>query len=113
MYLHQEDMMGWFSALMERRPLRGWAIVALVGATAMAAVLLVSMRAAQANHYGVSLEGSQFEIEKSNPATLPGANLKLDSPGLTYDWANVADDRKGDKPTGQGDDSFGNGTKED
>ncbi|MBA2346027.1 MAG: hypothetical protein H0V83_13205 [Rubrobacter sp.] len=114
MYAPEKDIMGWISAVMEPRTLKSWAIVAVVGAVAMSTVLLIGMRAAQASHYGVSLEGSQFEIENATGTPLPaGANLKLDTPGLTYDWANVNDSRQTDKATGQTDDSFGNGTKED
>jgi hypothetical protein len=35
----EEDMMGWFSAVIERRTLLGWAIVAIVGAIATATLL--------------------------------------------------------------------------
>jgi hypothetical protein len=82
-------------------------------------VLFVSMKAAQASHYGVSLEGSQFQIEDPGTPPLPtppppGANLVVDSSGAaSLDWANVPDDRKADTLTGQTDDSFVQGTKED
>jgi len=105
--------MGWFSAVIERRTLRTWALVAIVGTLAMAAVLFIGMRAAFANHPVVSLPDSNFEIENSTPNTLPGANLKLDDLAPSQDWASVDEDRKPDKATGQTDDSFGNGTKED
>src|SRR5829696_7803530 len=104
MCLQEEDMMGWLSALIERRTLRTWALVAIVGSLAMAAVLFVGIQSAQASHYGVTLEGSTFEIESD-------ANLKLDG-GLAFDWANVDQDGGADKPSGANDDSFGEGTKE-
>ena len=55
----------------------------------------------------IQLPGSDFEIDDD-------ANLVLDAgnPG-SIDWATVDDDRKADAPSGQTDDSFGNGTKED
>jgi hypothetical protein len=104
--------MGWFSALMERRALRAWAIIAVVGA--MAAVLLIGMQAAFASHPEVSLPGSDFEIDTD-------ANLKVDDPAPSIDWASVPQGgsaignevRQADEPTGQTDDSFGQGTKED
>src|SRR5215204_4763287 len=106
MYLLEDYIMGWFSALIERRPLRAWAIVAIMGAIAMATVLLVGMQAAQASHPEVSLTGSDFEIDTN-------ANLKRDDASPSIDWASVTETRKADKPTGANDDSFGNGTKED
>jgi hypothetical protein len=119
--------MGWFSTVIERRTPRTWAILAiLVGAIAMAAaVLLVGMQAAQASHSEVSLTGSNFEIEDSDPATLPGANLVRNDAPPSEDWGSVPQDttapisadgaevRKADEPTGSSDDSFGQGTKED
>ena len=106
--------MGWLSTLMERRTLRGWAIVAIVGALAMAAVLLVGMQTAQASHPEVSLQGSNFEIDTD-------ANLRVDDAAPSIDWANVAQGssangfevRKAEEFTGAQDDSFGQGTKED
>ena len=107
--------MGWLSTLMERRTLRGWAIVAIVGAIAMATVLLVGMQTASATHGDVSLAGSNFEIDTD-------ANLRVDHPAPpSLDWANVPQGssangfevRKGEEFTGAQDDSFGQGTKED
>jgi hypothetical protein len=68
---------------------------------AVAAVLVFALAAATA-----PLPGSNFEIDDGN--------LKVDGaspPAL--DWANVNEQSKADKPTGSGDDSFGQGTKED
>ena len=61
---------------------------------------------ASASHPEVSLAGSNFEIDTD-------ANLKVDDPAPSIDWANVAENRKADKPSGGTDDSFGQGTKED
>jgi hypothetical protein len=58
--------------------------------------------------FAANLDGSSFEIDTN-------ANLKVDNtegPG-SIDWASVTETRKADQPTGQTDDSFGNGTKED
>ena len=38
----EEDMMGWFSAVIESRTLRGWAIVAIVGAIATVTMLALA-----------------------------------------------------------------------
>jgi hypothetical protein len=70
--------------------------------------LLVGMQVAFASHPEVSLPGSNFEIDTD-------ANLKVDDTAdpASLDWANVAEARQADKPTGTTDDSFGQGTKED
>src|SRR5215207_3021686 len=98
--------MGWFSAVLGRRTPGAWAIIAIVGAVATATVLLIGMQAAQASHPEVSLAGSDFEIDTD-------ANLKQDDPSPSIDWATVTEVRQADEATGQTDDSFGNGTKED
>ncbi|HEX2741367.1 MAG TPA: hypothetical protein VHM69_13055 [Rubrobacter sp.] len=98
--------MAWFSAVLGRRPLRVWAIVAVVGALAAATVLLIGMQAAQASHPEVSLAGSDFEIDTN-------ANLKVDDAAPSIDWASVNETRKADLASGSGDNSFGQGTKED
>jgi hypothetical protein len=72
----------------------------------MAAVLLIGMQAAFASHPEVSLAGSNFEIDTD-------ANLKVDDPAPSIDWASVTETRKADSPSGATDESFGNGTKED
>ena len=61
---------------------------------------------ALASHSEVSLPGSNFEIDTD-------ANLKADDSSPSIDWASVSETRKADKDSGSGDDSFGNGTKED
>src|SRR5215203_4394747 len=78
----------------------------LVGAITMAALLLVGMQVAFASHPEVSLPGSNFEIDTN-------ANLKVDDPAPSIDWAGVSETRKADVASGSGDDSFGQGTKED
>jgi len=62
---------------------------------------------AYASHPEASLPGSSFEIDVD-------ANLKVDDPAPpSIDWANVAETRKADQTSGSGDDSFGQGAKED
>jgi len=61
---------------------------------------------ALASHPEVSLAGSNFEIDTD-------ANIKVDDAAPSIDWASVNEARQQDKPTGQTDDSFGQGTKED
>jgi hypothetical protein len=92
-------MDGWFRRLRRRR-LYLAAILGIVAAVTFAIV-------ATASHPEVSLPGSDFEIDTD-------ANLKVDDPTPpSLDWANVAETRATDEPTGATDDSFGNGTKED
>ena len=59
-----------------------------------------------AGHGDVSLVGSDFEIDND-------ANLKQDHLADGIDWATMDETRKADEPSGQTDDSFGQGTKED
>ena len=61
----------------------------------------------------MSLPGSDFEIDTD-------ANLKVDDPAPSEDWANIPqgtgtdqERRKADDAPGQNDNSFGEGTKED
>ena len=68
---------------------------------------------ASADHPEVSLPGSDFEIDTN-------ANLRVDDPAPSEDWASIPqgsgtdeERRQADEPTGANDDSFGNGTKED
>ena len=76
-----------------------------IAALAVLALGIVAVPAL-ANHPEVSLTGSDFEIDTN-------ANLKVDDPAPSIDWASVNNARKDDQPTGQNDDSFGQGTKED
>jgi hypothetical protein len=61
---------------------------------------------AYASHDEVSLTGSNFEIDTD-------ANLLVDDAAPSIDWASVAEARKQDTASGAGDESFGQGTKED
>jgi hypothetical protein len=73
---------------------------------AITAMIMVGIPAALASHPEVSLPGSNFEIDTN-------ANLKVDDPAPSIDWASVTEIRKADLASGSGDDSFGQGTKED
>jgi hypothetical protein len=75
------------------------AVAAITAAMAFAVTAIAS-------HPEVSLPGSNFEIDTD-------ANLKVDDPAPSIDWANVTETRKADQPSGASDDSFGQGTKED
>ncbi|KRE21138.1 collagen binding domain-containing protein [Agromyces sp. Soil535] len=78
-----------------------------IGAAAALVLTAVAAGPAQAAHPEVSLPGSEFEIDTD-------ANLKVDDAAPpSLDWANVAESRKADKASGPGDDSFGQGSKED
>jgi hypothetical protein len=80
-----------------------------MSAVSLALLGLLVAGSAQASHPEVSLPGSNFEIDED-------ANLKLDHPAPSIDWASVApadENRKADQPTGANDDSFGQGSKED
>ena len=91
------------NTMSRRRP----RLVAAAGAGALILTALVA-GPAQASHPEVSLAGSNFEIDTD-------ANLVQNDASPSIDWASatVVQDRGGDKPTGTGDDSFGNGSKED
>jgi Prealbumin-like fold domain len=78
----------------------GLAITGLVTAS-------LAMLPAFASHPEASLAGSNFEIDDN-------ANLKVDDPAPpSLDWANVAEIRATDVATGQSDDSYKGGVKED
>jgi hypothetical protein len=77
-----------------------------LGLVVAAFAVLVPASLASASHPEVSLPGSNFEIDTD-------ANLKVDDPAPSIDWANVNETRKADSPSGQNDESFGQGTKED
>lgn len=70
----------------------------------LAAVLLVVSMVGVVG--ATSLTGSNFEIDND-------ANLIVDGGATALDWANVTETRRADSPSGQNDESFGNGTKED
>ena len=77
----------------------------LAAVMAVAAALVLAI-GALATHSEESLPGSNFEIDTD-------ANLRLDDASPSIDWATVAEDRKQDTISGSGDESFGQGTKED
>jgi hypothetical protein len=83
-----------------RRSISLWVTLAL-----MAAALVLVLPAA-ASHPEVSLPGSNFEIDTN-------ANLKQDDASPSIDWASVNSTVQPDLDSGAGDDSFGQGTKED
>lgn len=78
--------------------------LAAIGAGLLTAALLPV--AANASHGDVSLPGSSFEIDTN-------ANLVVDHDPPSTDWAGVDENRQADQPSGTGDDSFGQGSKED
>jgi hypothetical protein len=80
--------------------------IAIVAAVAAIAGTLATLAPASASHPEASLPGSNFEIDVN-------ANLKVDDPAPSIDWASVADTRRNDAPTGQNDDSYKGGVKED
>jgi hypothetical protein len=86
--------------------LRRSRIRALLLVTVVLGMLLAYVIPASASHPEVSLPGSNFEIDTD-------ANLKVDDPAPSIDWANVTETRKADIAPGPTDDSFGQGTKED
>jgi uncharacterized surface anchored protein len=90
--------------LVRRKRSRTAAVVMAV--IAVIAASLAVLPSALASHGDVSLTGSNFEIDTD-------ANLKVDHAAPSIDWASVNETRKADQPSGQNDDSFGQGTKED
>jgi hypothetical protein len=87
--------------------------LAVIVCTALAFGGLITALPASADHPEVSLPGSNFEIDTN-------ANLRLDDPAPSEDWASIpqgtaqgTERRQADLPTGSGDDSFGQGAKED
>jgi hypothetical protein len=61
---------------------------------------------------GASLPGSNFEID--DPAgNTTGANLTVEGASPAIDWVSVNEVRQTDTPTGQNDDSYAGGEKED
>jgi hypothetical protein len=84
-----------------RRPIR-----ALLLSTAVLGLVLAYVLPASASHPEASLAGSNFEIDTD-------ANLKVDDPAPSIDWASVTETRATDRPTGGTDDSYQGGVKED
>lgn len=83
---------------------RRW--LALPFALALAAVLVFTLGAS-----ADTLPGSSFEID--DPGGNVGANLILDAGPGTLDWDTVNEIRTTDTPSGQNDDSYSGGEKED
>jgi hypothetical protein len=80
----------------------------VIAALAVLALGIVALPAL-ANHEEASLEGSNFEIDVN-------ANLKVDDAAPSIDWATpnlVGESRATDLATGQNDDSYKGGVKED
>jgi hypothetical protein len=76
-------------------------------AISVAILLVSSVIQAYASHPEASLPGSNFEIDVD-------ANLKVDDTAPpSLDWANVTEIRRTDTATGQNDDSYKGGVKED
>ena len=88
--------------LWTRLRMRRLHVAALVGVVAALTLAIVAI----ASHPEVSLPGSNFEIDTD-------ANLKVDDAAPSIDWASVSETRTTDLASGAGDDSFGQGTKED
>jgi hypothetical protein len=95
-----ERVIGPTGSRRRRRSLLGSFITALVLALAL------GVPAAIGSHPEVSLAGSNFEIDTN-------ANLKQDDASPSIDWNTVANVAVPDAQTGSGDDSFGEGAKED
>jgi hypothetical protein len=77
-----------------------------IGLAAIALVASSGTMSAFADHPEVSLTGSAFEIDTD-------ADLLVEDDAPSLDWANVDENRRQDSPSGSGDESFGQGTKED
>ena len=81
------------------------AVVAVAGLALVGGGVATTTNLALA-HHTVSLPDSKFEIDSD-------ANLKADHGAPWVDWATVPAVSKADTASGGGDESFGNGTKED
>jgi hypothetical protein len=75
-------------------------------AIGVAILLVSSVIQAYASHPEASLPGSNFEIDVN-------ANLKRDDPAPSIDWASVTETRATDTASGQNDNSYSGGSKED
>lgn len=75
-------------------------------AIGVALLLVTSVIQAYASHDEESLPGSNFEIDTD-------ANLKVDDPAPSIDWASVSETRRTDALSGSTDDSYQGGVKED
>jgi len=101
----EEDMMGWFSTVIERRTLLGWAIVAIVGAIATVALLALA-RPSFADHGDTDYDDVPAELEQLREATdkyhsvskalkdgyvAPERCVSIPSGGMGYHYVNRAD----------------------
>ena len=75
-------------------------------AISVAVLLVSSVIQAAASHGLATLPGSNFEIDSD-------ANLKVDHAAPSIDWVSVTESRKTDLASGQNDDSYAGGAKED
>src|SRR5215207_5150887 len=75
-------------------------------AIGVAVLLVSSVIQAYASHPEASLAGSNFEIDVD-------ANLKVDDPAPSIDWASVTEIRATDAVNGTGDNSYAGGVKKD
>jgi hypothetical protein len=78
--------------------------LAFAGALVVGCALVPAI--ATASHPEASLPGSNFEVDVD-------ANLKVDDPAPSTDWAGVTEIRATDKVNGTGDNSYAGGVKED
>src|SRR5919106_2063093 len=80
----------------------------VIGGLAVLSLVAVGLGTipASAGHPEASLPGSNFEIDVD-------ANLKVDDPAPSIDWASVTEIRNIDLASGQNDDSYAGGAKED
>jgi hypothetical protein len=85
---------------------RGARIRALLALAVTLGLMLAYVIPASASHPEASLPGSNFEIDVN-------ANLKVDDPAPSIDWASVSEARRNDTATGSNDDSYSGGAKED
>jgi hypothetical protein len=85
---------------------RGARIRALLALAVTLGLMLAYVIPASASHPEASLPGSNFEIDVN-------ANLKVDDPAPSIDWASVNEVRRADLATGSNDDSYSGGAKED
>jgi hypothetical protein len=85
---------------------RGARVRALLALAVTLGLMLAYVIPASASHPEASLPGSNFEIDVN-------ANLKVDDPAPSIDWASVNEARRADTATGSNDDSYSGGAKED
>jgi hypothetical protein len=85
---------------------RGARVRALLALAVTLGLMLAYVIPASASHPEASLPGSNFEIDVN-------ANLKVDDPAPSIDWASVNEARRNDTATGSNDDSYSGGAKED